>query len=217
MSERTAAGARAPDGRVGRVLGVILAGGLSRRMGADKGSLLLRGKPLISHAIDRLGPQVGGLVINANGDPQRYQGFGCPVIADTLADHPGPLAGVLAAMRWVTRQVPDVTHVATVPVDTPFFPLDLVVRLTSGLESKPGARLAFAATCHGPQPVFALVDVGLAEALDRDIIAGGARRVGDWLRSHSHVAVPFETGDAFFNVNTPADLAMAEGMIKAAR
>jgi len=196
----------------GRVLGVILAGGQSRRMGVDKGLLRLHGKPLISHAIDRLTPQVSRLILNANGDPARYTCLGLPVVADTLAGQPGPLAGLLAAMRWAEQRAPDITHIATAPVDTPFFPLDFVARSSAALVCPPDIHLAYAATAEGPQPVFALVDVGLADALERDLIAGSARRVMDWLRGRPHVEVLFEKSDAFFNINGPEDLAKAEEM-----
>jgi molybdopterin-guanine dinucleotide biosynthesis protein A len=172
---------------------------------------------LIAYAIDRLSSQVDLLIINANGNQARYADFGLPVVADTLDDYPGPLAGLLAAMRWARDQASDITHIATVPVDTPFFPTDLVARLSLTLASAQGSRLALAITAQdGPQPVFALVDIGLADTLDHDIRTGGARRVGDWLRRHPHVEVAFDMSASFFNVNTAADLAMAAAMLQSA-
>ena len=214
-SDGTAGDAIGRGCQIVRVLGVILAGGLSRRMRVDKGFVTLGGNPLIAHAITRLRPQVDGLIVNANGDPDRYAAFALPVIADTLAGHPGPLAGVLAAMRWAEANATGITHVATVPIDTPFFPVTMIDRLTAGIMASPGCLLAFAATASGPQPVFALIHVGLADELERDIASGKARRVVDWLRDQPHAEVLFEEDDdAFFNVNTPEDVVVAERMMR---
>ncbi|HHX88424.1 MAG TPA: molybdenum cofactor guanylyltransferase, partial [Paracoccus sp.] len=112
----------------GAVLGVILAGGRATRMGGgDKGLRQVAGRRLLDHVIDRLGPQVAGLAINANGDPARLAGFGLPVLPDSLPDHPGPLAGVLAGMDWAAGQ--GARAIVTAAADTPFFPPDLVARL----------------------------------------------------------------------------------------
>ena len=122
------------------VTGVLLAGGQSRRMGGgDKGLLDLAGKPMLAHAIERLSPQVGRMVINANGDPARFAAFGLPVVADTIADFAGPLAGVLAGMRWSRANAPAARWIATAAGDAPLLPRDLVERCLHALEDRPGA------------------------------------------------------------------------------
>ena len=214
MTDDRASVGHAADRPVRAILGVVLAGGQSRRMGREKGLIVLGAKPLIQHAVDRLAPQVDGIIVNVNGDPARFGEIDVPVVPDTQPDYPGPLAGLLAAMRWAEKHAANVSHVATVPVDTPFFPTDLVARLRHALDRAPKADLAFAVTSEGPQPVFVLAALGLADPLERDMASGGARRVGEWLRSQRHVEVRFENGAAFFNANTPADLAHAEDILK---
>lgn len=188
--------------------GVILAGGLSRRMGGgDKGLVPLAGRPLLGHVIDRLAPQVPALALNANGDPARFAGFGLDVIPDTLPDHPGPLAGILAAIGWArTRGAP---WVLTVPGDTPWLPGDLVPRLIMAAEDADG--LALAESGGRLHPVCGLWPVALADRLAADI-AAGARRVGDWALSQGAARAPFPSGepDPFANLNTPEDFARAE-------
>src|SRR5258705_9542152 len=121
------------------VTGVLLAGGRSRRMGGgDKGLLALAGKPMLQHVIERLRPQVESIVINANGDPARFGAFGLPVIADTVAGFVGPLAGVLAGMRWSLAEVPERRFIVTAPGDAPLLPLTLVASLLAGLAGNTG-------------------------------------------------------------------------------
>ncbi len=196
-------------------MGVILAGGLATRMGGgDKCLQPLRGRRVIDFVIDRIDPQVDGLAINANGDPDRWSPFGLPVIADDVADHPGPLAGVLAAMDWAAGQ--GATHVVTVAADTPFFPQDLVPQLllASQLQDKP---IALAATDDGPKtwrhPTFGLWPVHLADDL-RVALDQGTRKVVAWTDRHGTALAKFPTVpfDPFFNINTPDDLAVAEDM-----
>src|SRR5262245_49607248 len=116
------------------ITGVILAGGQSRRMGGvAKGLLALGGRPVLANVIERLAPQVGRMVINANGDPERFAGFGLPVVADTMADYPGPLAGVLAGMRWAQANAPAARWIATAAGDAPLLPTDLVARCLAAL------------------------------------------------------------------------------------
>jgi len=192
-------------------LGVILAGGLATRMGGgDKALLPLGGRPMLARVIERLQPQVGGLVLNANGDPARFAPFGLPVIADPVAGHPGPLAGVLAGLGHAEEI--GAARIVTVAADTPFLPRDLVARLAAAAGSD--ESIVLAATASGLHPTFGLWPVSLRAALARDL-AGGARRVGGWAESMGARRVVFaETPhDPFFNVNTPDDLARAEEIL----
>lgn len=192
---------------------VILAGGLSSRFGGgDKGLRNLGGKPLISHVVDRLRPQCGPIVLNANGDVARFAGLGLPVLPDTVPGHPGPLAGVLAAMDWAARQGADA--VLTVAADTPFLPPDLVARLCAG-----GVALRIAASPDAvgrlrAHPTSALWPVVLRDALRRDLGAG-MRKLGLWADDHGagRVAFSAEPFDPFFNINTADDMARAEAFL----
>ncbi len=182
---------------------VALAGGLSRRMGGgDKPLRLLRGRTLLDHVLDRLRPQTSLLALSANGDPARFAAFGLPLLPDPVPGHPGPLAGVLAAMLWARRL--GLPRVLTVPGDTPFLPPDLVARLEAA------GGLAYAASGGRAHPTVALWPVDVADAL-AVAIGQGQRRVRDWADRHGAVAVEFPDGprDPFLNVNTPADLALA--------
>jgi molybdopterin-guanine dinucleotide biosynthesis protein A len=192
------------------VVGVILAGGQSSRLGGrDKALLPLAGRPLIEHAIANLGPQVDRLVISSNGDPAQFSRYALPVVPDLIPDRPGPLAGAHAALsRWPT------TMIVTVAVDLPFIPADLVSRLRSALGD---ADCAYATTDRQSHALAILWRAGLAPALALALDAG-ARRVGDWLRAHGN-AVLFPVmpdSDLDFNVNTPDDLALAEARLASA-
>lgn len=199
-----------------RIAAVLLAGGQGSRMaadgqGPDKPLRLLRGKTLLDHAIARVAPQVGGLVINANGDPSRFAPWGLPVVADPLPDFPGPLAGILAGMGWAaTNGFSDVLSVAA---DTPFLPADLVSRLDS-TRREHGVRLACAASGGWTHPVIGLWDVTLADALETDLHAG-MRKIDSWTAQHgvAQAAFAIEGFDPFFNVNRPTDLAEAEKLL----
>jgi len=187
-------------------LGVILAGGLARRMGGgDKGLLPLGAGTILSHVVARLEPQVAGLALNANGDPLRFAGLGLPVIRDTIDGFAGPLAGVLAGLDWAAEQ--GAGHIVTAAADTPFFPCDLVPRLLAT-----GAPLALAATPDGVHPTFGLWPVALRDDL-RAALQGGLRKVVHWTDRHGAAEALFVGGDPFFNVNTPEDLARAEAML----
>jgi molybdopterin-guanine dinucleotide biosynthesis protein A len=194
------------------VTGVILAGGQSRRMGGgDKGLLDLAGKPMLGHVVGRLAPQLGRIVINANGDPARFAAFGLPVVADTVPDFAGPLAGVLAGMRWSLRNVPAARWIATAAGDAPLLPADLVARCLEALKDHPGA-VALAQSASGLHPVIGLWPVALADDLEAQL-AAGVRKVLHWTDRHGTVPVPFgpvrvgETElDPFFNANTPEEL-----------
>ena len=204
------------------ITGVLLAGGQSRRMfaetktGGDKGLLDIAGKPMLGHVIARLRPQVGALVINANGDPARFAAFGLPVVGDTVMGHVGPLAGVLAGMQWSLANAPDATHIATVSTDAPFVPADLVARLAEGLLEHPIALASSGGEMH---PVIGLWPVALADYLDA-ALRDGVRKVLAWTDRHGTKAVEFpfaEIGerrvDPFFNANTPEELEEARALL----
>jgi molybdopterin-guanine dinucleotide biosynthesis protein A len=192
--------------------GVILAGGLARRMGGgDKALLPLAGKPLLQHVIDRLRPQVDELVLNANGDPARFARFGLPVAADTVEGFAGPLAGVLAGMRWAAAR--GHSHVASAAGDTPFFPTDLVARLVEARSAQPISMAATEDPERGlsEHPTFALWPVALADDLETALTEGHMRKVIVWTSRHGCARAVFDgTEFPFFNVNTPEDLAEAE-------
>jgi molybdopterin-guanine dinucleotide biosynthesis protein A len=209
------------------VTGVILAGGQSRRMGGgDKGLLDLAGKPMLGHVVGRLAPQVGRIVLNANGDPARFAAFGLPVVADPLPGFPGPLAGVLAGMRWSRANAPAARWIATAAGDAPLLPTDLVARCLAALQDRPGA-IALAQSGGELHPVIGLWPVALADDLEAQL-GGGVRKVLAWTDRHGTVPVPFpfvHIGkvdlDPFFNANTPEELdalrsALAEAAAKAA-
>lgn len=189
--------------------GVILAGGQARRMGGgDKSLRQLNGQTLMARVIQRLAPQVQALAINANGDAARFSAFGLPVLPDSLPCFPGPLAGVLAAMDWAASRGEE--SVVTVAADTPFFPADLVPRLLAAAQN--GLALAATGTPSAPQwhPTFGLWPTRIRNTL-RDDLHGGQRKVLDWaLRHGAQPALFTEQGDAFFNINTPDDLATAQ-------
>ena len=201
-------------------MGVILAGGLATRMGGgDKALLPLGGQPILRHVVDRLAPQVAGMALNANGDPARFSGFGLPVIPDSIAGYPGPLAGVLAGLDWAAGQGADT--IVTVAGDTPFFPADLVARLSEAAQGQ-AHPLVLAATPRGNEetksmtgklirhPTFGLWPVALRDDL-RAALAEDIRKVVIWTGRHDGREAVFQReGDPFFNVNTPADLAAAE-------
>jgi molybdenum cofactor guanylyltransferase len=197
------------------VVGVLLAGGKSSRMGGgDKCLRPLGGKPILTRIIDRLRPQVSDIVINANGDPARFAAFGLPVVSDSVAGYQGPLAGVHAALEWVKANRPGVEHVVTVATDTPFFPNDLVQRLLEATSDASGFRVAQSEM--GVHPVIGLWPIGLSEALETSL-KRGERKVTAWTKDHGAVPVffsPVEVGgksiDPFFNINAPDDLAAAE-------
>ena len=191
---------------------VILAGGLARRIGGgDKPMRLIGGRSLLQRVIDRLSPQCDGLAINANGDAARFAGFGLPVIADSVADHPGPLAGILAALDWAAAHRPGMPWILSVAGDCPFLPDDLVARLHAGRIAE-GARIAIAASGGTSHPVIGLWDVGLRDELRHALVALDIRKVGRFTASHPLAIVewPATPLDPFFNANTMEDIAEAE-------
>lgn len=202
------------------IVGVVLAGGLSRRMGGgDKGLLHLGDKPMMEHALDRLTPQVGRIVINANGDPARFASFNLPVVADTTSGAQGPLAGVLAGLNWAAAHVPTATHIVTASSDAPFLPHDLVTKLIAGaVEAE--TDIALAASGGHRHPVIGLWPVALALDL-AEALRAGVRKVVAWTETHGFATVEFpfmdingQQVDPFFNANTPAELDAARRILQ---
>lgn len=193
-------------------LGVVLAGGLGRRMGGgDKPTRVIGGRTMLEHVIERLGPQCEGLVLNANGDPVRFARFGLPVVADTIEDYPGPLAGMLAALDWTADNRPDVEWVVSAAGDCPFLPRDLVARLQRARMTE-GADLAVAASGGQAHPVIGLWKVALRDELRHALTNEGLRKIDRWTSRYGLATVswPAEPVDPFFNANTVDDLAEAE-------
>jgi len=186
------------------ITGVVLAGGRGSRMGGvDKGLQSYRGVPLALHALLRLQPQVGAVMINANRNLAAYESMGVPVWPDSEADYPGPLAGVLVGLERC-----ETAYLATVPCDTPNFPSDLVERLARALDSE-GADIAMAATREAgqvmPRPVFCLLKAALLESLVKYLQAG-QRKIDRWTAQHRVATVVFDDASAFDNANTMAEL-----------
>jgi molybdopterin-guanine dinucleotide biosynthesis protein A len=193
-------------------LGLILAGGLARRMGGgDKARITIGGKSILDRVLATMTPQCGRLIINANGDPARFADTKLPVVADSIPDFAGPLAGILAGLDWAAAHAPDVTDLASVPGDCPFLPSDLVQRLaTARAEAK--TPLACARSGDWRHPVVGLWPVALREDLRQALMVEGLHKIEIWTARHG-VAIadwPVEPVDPFFNVNTPEDVAAAE-------
>jgi molybdopterin-guanine dinucleotide biosynthesis protein A len=191
--------------------GLVLAGGLARRMGGgDKALIRIGSETILARALLRLAPQVTGFVLNANGDPARFASFGLPVVADSVPDFAGPLAGILAGLDWVAANRPDIDWVVSVPGDCPFLPRDLVVRLHEArlAENKP---LACAHSGDWRHPVVGLWRVALREDLRHAITVEDLRKIEVWTARHGVALAdwPAEPVDPFFNVNTPEDVAQA--------
>jgi molybdopterin-guanine dinucleotide biosynthesis protein A len=199
------------------VVGVLLAGGLARRMGGgDKPLMTLGGKPLLDRVIERARPQVDALIINANGNPARFAPYDLPVVADPVAGFAGPLAGVLAGMEWTRANRPDCLLIATFAADTPFFPRDVVANLLDVLDA--GADIACAHSGGRNHPVFGLWPTALANDLRASLVEDGVRKVDVFTGKYRLRAVEFADHpfDPFFNVNRPEDLARAEEILLSA-
>jgi len=196
-------------------LGLVLAGGLARRMGGgDKARIRIGGRTILDRVLERLKPQCHGVILNANGDPSRFADTRLPVVADSVPDFAGPLAGVLAGLDWTAEHAPDVEYLASVPGDCPFLPRDLVVRLHEAREAS-GKPLACARSGDWRHPVAALWAVALREDLRKALIDEGLHKIEIWTGRHG-VAIaewPIDPIDPFFNVNTPEDVAEAERIV----
>lgn len=196
-------------------IGIILAGGLARRMGGgDKALRRLGGISLLGHVIRALRPQCAGLVLSANGDQTRFAGFDLPVIADTVPGFQGPLAGILSGLNWIAAHHPDVPLAVSVPADTPFLPCDLVARLTRACGEQ-NAKLACARSGGRLHPAVALWPVTIRRDLRRALIVENVRKVEAVMQNYSRAIADWPTDpyDPFFNVNTPGDLLLAEAIL----
>ena len=201
------------------IVGIILAGGLSRRMeGTEKSLMQLGDKPLIAHVAARLALQLETIVINANGDPSRFHQLNLPVVADTIDGFAGPLAGVLAGMRWAIKNAPQATHILTVAADTPFFPDNYEKQMRDALNKNPidMPHIVLARSGEHRHPVFGLWPVQLADDLEKFLSIDENRKVMLFVKQYqlSDVDFPIEKinsqlRDPFFNINEPDDLQAA--------
>jgi molybdopterin-guanine dinucleotide biosynthesis protein A len=198
------------------VVGVVLAGGRSSRMGGgDKALRPLGQTTLLGHVLARFRPQVAAIVLNANGDPARFAGYGLPVVPDSVPDFSGPLAGVLAGMEWTRATRPDVPWIVTTAADAPFVPADLVARL---IAERGTAELVVAASNGRTHPVVGLWPVRLADVLRHALVEEGMRKIDRWTARFPIATVSFaaEPIDPFFNINTPEELAAAQALLRPA-
>ncbi|MBH61567.1 MAG: molybdenum cofactor guanylyltransferase MobA [Alphaproteobacteria bacterium] len=197
------------------VVGVLLAGGQSRRMGGgDKCLRMLGGETILSRVIARASPQVETLVLNANGDPKRFSSFSLPIAPDVVAGFHGPLAGILTGLEWAAANVAGAQSIVTFPVDAPFFPVDLVSRFEAAVEGLTSC-LVCASSAGRTHPVFGLWPLSLAGNLRTALVDDEMRKIDAWTALHDLVEVSFsaEPFDPFFNLNRPDDLAEAERLL----
>jgi molybdenum cofactor guanylyltransferase len=193
-------------------LGVVLAGGLARRMGGgDKARIRIGGQTILERVLARFGPQCMGIILNANGDPARFVDTGLPVVPDSVPDFAGPLAGILAGLDWAAAHAPEVADIVSAPGDCPFLPDDLVARLAAARRGA-GVPLACARSGEWRHPVLGLWPVALRDDLRRALVEEKLHKIEAWTARHG-VAIadwPATPIDPFFNVNTPQDAAEAE-------
>jgi molybdopterin-guanine dinucleotide biosynthesis protein A len=200
-----------PPGAGAATFGLVLAGGLARRMGGgDKALIRIGGATILERVLERLKPACAGMALNANGDPARFAGFGLPVIADDVAGFAGPLAGILAGLDWVKGHAPGIEWLVSVPGDCPFLPRDLVARLHAA-RIEAATPLACAQSGAWRHPVVGLWRVALRDDLRHALVAEGLRKIEAWTARHGVALAdwPAEPVDPFFNVNTPDDVAEA--------
>ena len=193
-------------------LGVVLAGGLSRRMGGgDKPMRMIGGRTILARVIERVGPQCDGLILNANGEAARFSAFGLPVVPDSVEGFAGPLAGVLAALDWAAERRPDIAFVVSAAADCPFLPRDLVARFQDA-RLREGADLAVAKTGDQTHPVIGLWKVALRAELRHALVVEDCRKIDRWTARYRLATVEWPTVplDPFFNANRPEDLDEAE-------
>ncbi|UVF20727.1 molybdenum cofactor guanylyltransferase MobA [Microvirga terrae] len=200
-------------------VGVVLAGGLSRRMGGqDKVLLAFEGLTLLEYVAQRLAPQCESLIVNANGEPRRFGTLPFPVVTDSVAGHLGPLAGILTALEWTQAHRPGVEWVVSVPADTPFVPSDLVGRLH---EARGESRHTLACASSGEQLHFAvgLWPISLRQDLREMLVKSDIRSIRDWAKRHGYAEASWHTEprDPFFNINTPDDWVTAKVLLQQER
>lgn len=203
------------DGRARQVAAIILAGGRGTRMGGvDKGLVPLAGRPLVAHVLARIRPQASPIAINANTSLAAYAGLGVPVVTDTIAGWPGPLAGLLAGFDWLAKDAPAIEWLLTVPCDAPLLPADLVSRLAARAAEAADAEVICASSGAREHPVCAIWRRSLAPILARDLAAGQGA-VGRWAAARRRLIVDFTiTGaDPFLNVNDQAELEVAARLL----
>jgi molybdenum cofactor guanylyltransferase len=201
--------------RTSRCVGIILAGGRARRLGGgDKALRKLGGIPLLAHAIAALRPQCEGLVLSANGDPERFGGFDLPVVADDVPGFMGPLAGILAGLDWIAAHRPDVSLAISAPADSPFLPGNLAARLIDA-RTKGNGYIACARSGERTHHAVALWPVSIRFDLRHAFAVEDTRKVEAFSQNYSRAIVEWPTlpYDPFFNANDPADLAAAETIL----
>lgn len=201
----------------GIVAGLVLAGGLARRMGGGAKALKhLAGRPLLAHVLDRITPQCGALALNANDDPTAYGTFGHPVLPDVVGGFAGPLAGVLTGLEWL-EGADRASWLLTVPTDAPFLPSDLVQRLLAAATAG-DVEVAVARSDGRTHPVVALWHRSLLAPLRTALVEQDIRKIDRFTAMHRtvHVDWPMTGGDPFLNINTPEELAAAEARIRQA-
>jgi molybdenum cofactor guanylyltransferase len=195
-----------------KILGLVLAGGLARRMGGgDKARIRIGGATILERVLARLEPQCAAIFLNANGDPARFADTGLPVVPDHVPDFAGPLAGILAGLDWAAAHAPEIADVVSVPGDCPFLPTDLVARLQTA-RAAAGTPLACSRSGEWRHPVAALWPVRLRGDLRHALLKEDLHKIETWTARHG-VAIadwPAAPVDPFFNVNTPEDVAAAE-------
>lgn len=210
--------ARVPGGMTDNpvhVAAVLLAGGQARRMGGgDKSLRLLGGKTILAHIVDRIVTQTGMVLLNANGDTERFADTGLPVARDVVEGFAGPLAGILTGLEWMQANQPGITHIVSCPTDAPFIPEDLVTRLVTAV-SDAGADIGCARSGERTHPVVGLWPVALAEPLREALTVRDIRKIDRWTAEYSvaYADWPVVPVDPFFNVNRPEDLALAEELL----
>ncbi len=197
-------------------MGVILAGGQSRRMGGgDKCLLKLGDRTIVQHTVERAQAQINRLLLNCNGEEARFNFIGLPIVKDIFEGWRGPLAGIHASLHWMTEHHPSTKWLASFAADTPFFPEDLVARLLEHAEDN-GCEVIVATHKNKIQPLFALWNISLLPTLEEHLLNAGDPKMQAWINSQRHICVEFENTyqDPFFNINTPIDYDAAETMIR---
>ncbi len=197
-------------------LGLVLAGGLARRMGGgDKALITIGGAAILDRVIARLRPATTAIILNANGDPARFARYHLPVVADSVPDFAGPLAGILAGLDWAAEHAPGIEWIASAPADCPFLPHDLVPRLHQVREAA-GTPLACARSGDWRHPVVGLWRLSLRADLRRALVEEGLHKIEVWTARHGIAIAEWPTTplDPFFNVNTPQDAAAAEQLAR---